>query len=330
MSTPEDALRAATAFGLEGARVIEAFAASTQNDNWLVENDEAGRVVLRRCVRNANFDRQRWQRELEAHLARRGFPVAPLLLAVDGNAVVELEGDLWTASEFVPGSEYDYANVRHAEDAGRRLAEFHLATAGLAIDSRASTPLAYAPRAHYILGAAAELAAFRRRLPAAEFEGDIADLESWLRPLLPRWPVERFDALPGGLIHGDYHGRNLIFDGDAVAALLDFDMVEPGPFVLDIVRAIPAFARTGRGSYELRVHVGRAFLMAYESVRPLKDDERAAIPDAALLWSAPLDVFYDLHPQARLDPLKTARSDFAHWRASVGQQGALEEVVARA
>lgn len=264
--------------------------------------------------------------QLEHHIEGAGYPVPAVLEAPDGATVVEVDGDPWTLSAFVIGEEYDYADATQVEEAGRRLAEFHLLGADFR-DAIVRTGLEISPGERYILNAEAPRL-LRGRLADAGFADDLAELDEWVREELAAWPSDRYGALPNALLHGDYHGRNLIFEGSTVAALIDFDMVERGPFVLDIARALPAFGRPRRGSYEIRVEVARRFVEAYSAIRPLGDDERAAIPLFAALWEAPVDAFYDLHPKDRLDPIKAARSHFDHWRRVVGQRAALEEAVA--
>jgi homoserine kinase type II len=328
VSTAANAERAARTFGLNDARVVEAMGGATQNDNWLVEH-RGRRLVLRCCRRNADVARHRWQRALERHLELAGFPVPAVLKAADGGLVADLDGTAWTLSAFSAGEHYDYARPEQATEAGRRLADFHAIAArfALAHSPDATTPLSALPGERY-LGSRPELSLLRARFEGQGFDDDLDELTRWAEAL--DWSPAQYASLPGGLLHGDYHGRNLLFESDRLVALFDFDLVEPGPVVLDIARALPAFSRPTRGSYDIRIDVGVCFIKGYEAVRRLTRDERLALPTFAALWAAPIGVFYDLHPNDRLDPITAARSHFAHWRAVVGQRRTLEEVVARA
>jgi aminoglycoside phosphotransferase (APT) family kinase protein len=47
-----------------------------------------------------------------------------------------------------------------------------------------------------------------------------------------------FDKLPIGFVHGDFHGRNLLFRGETIAAVLDFDVVHRTARALDVARSL--------------------------------------------------------------------------------------------
>lgn len=317
-----DALRA---FGLDGARVVRSFDASTQNDNLLVEDGDGRRLVLRRCTRNgASPNRIRWQSNLQATLHASGFPVPAVLTTIEGASVAVIDGSPWTLQTFVEGEHYDFAHIEQAEEAGRRLAEFHLATEG--IDAAGSEhPLE--SRMHvYWRQPAAEVEAIRQRF-GHDLGDEIEEFETWLASLARTWPAARADDLPAGWAHGDYHGRNLLFVGDRITAVLDFDVIERMPYVLDVSHGIVQFGRLARGSWDIRVDVGRRLVAGYESVRPLTDKERTALPALAPLREAPLLHFSDHHPKDRLDPLGAFTAQLARWRRILPLQSVLEEVM---
>jgi hypothetical protein len=63
----------------------------------------------------------------------------------------------------------------------------------------------------------------RRDFGSAELEPEIRRYERRLKAIAAALPPDRFDALPAGWPNDDYHGRNMIFAADEMAALLDFD-----------------------------------------------------------------------------------------------------------
>ena len=87
-----------------------------------------------------------------------------------------------------------------------------------------------------------------------------------------------FGALPRGPIHGDVLYHNMVFEGSQLRGIFDFDDCRESYFVEDIVKTLfkylddPSISLIGEGRENYQ-----AFIQAYESVRPLSDDERLAI-----------------------------------------------------
>ncbi len=253
-----------------------------------------------------------------------GYPVPAVLTTADGAAVAVLDGIPWTLQTFVEGEHYDFARIEQAGEAGRRLAEFHLATER--IDPAGSGHPLEARMQTYWREPVAEVSAIRRRF-GAHLDTEIDEFAAWLAGLARTWPAERADRLPRGWSHGDYHGRNVLFVEDRITAVLDFDVIERMPYVLDVSHGIAQFGREARGSFTVRVGVGRRFLEGYEAVRPLMAEERAAVPALAPLREAPLLHFSDHHPKDRLDPLPAFAAQLGRWQRMVPLQPVFEEIV---
>jgi Ser/Thr protein kinase RdoA (MazF antagonist) len=70
-----------------------------------------------------------------------------------------------------------------------------------------------------------------------------SDPELWAAmPMLER-EAEALEHLPStaeGIIHADYFPDNLLFAGDRVATVLDFEMACRGPYMLDLATALHA------------------------------------------------------------------------------------------
>jgi homoserine kinase type II len=90
-----------------------------------------------------------------------------------------------------------------------------------------------------------------------------------------RWQTAAAN-LPSGPIHHDFHTDNLLFAGDAVACVLDFDEVQRAPFVIDIARAFHYIAGEAP---DLRLPLSTVvtFLRAYDAIRSLHEVERDAL-----------------------------------------------------
>jgi Ser/Thr protein kinase RdoA (MazF antagonist) len=125
---------------------------------------------------------------------------------------------------------------------------------------------------------------FRNKGVDKEFEY----LLHWWEELFQRWPADRYRALPAGLIHGDYHGRNVVFDDDRLKGIFDFDVMTWGARAFDLSSGLLRFGRERRGSRRIRPVVGHIFLDEYSRHRSITREEHLAIgaflafaPDAA-------------------------------------------------
>ena len=275
--TPESVAAALKVAGLFGFRQVAALSQfeSFGNENWLVEIREDRRIVLRRYL-HANRERIAFQIRLRRRLHALGFPVAEVLTTTTGGGFHVDEQDVaWAAFEHVEGREFNFS-TEDAIKASRRLAEFHLLGAGW---GDAAPPLLHRPSIRDCwANSEADVAGLRELFAGAAVDDELAYLEAWWRVVRQEWPLERLDALPHGLVHGDFHGRNLAYTDEGLVGIFDFDDVEHGPLVHDLAGSTYKFGRESRFSPPLRPDVVNAFLAAYSAVRPLTAEERAALP----------------------------------------------------
>jgi homoserine kinase type II len=111
--------------------------------------------------------------------------------------------------------------------------------------------------------------------------------------------------LPKGVIHGDLFCDNVLFRGDRLTAVLDFEAACRGKFIFDIATAVNALCFVD-GGYSLDRF--RSVLQGYESVRTLSLAEWDAFPNELRFSSLRFTVTrlhdFFLHPtngQARVD-----------------------------
>jgi len=82
--------------------------------------------------------------------------------------------------------------------------------------------------------------------------------------------------LPEGVIHGDLFADNLVFRGDRVAAVLDFEAACRGRFLFDLATAVNALCHDGREYVPSRF---RALLSGYDMRHRLSAAEWDAFPN---------------------------------------------------
>ena len=323
--SPERLSAAFDLFPLRDPRVEQTFEASTRNDNYLVRDADGRRYVLRRYRRNTDRARVEFQVRFQRRLFDAGFPVQPIVDSTHGGPVAFSLDEPWALFGFVEGEHYDFDRSQQAEEAGRRLAEFHLLTQPFdAIDR--PHELKWEARSHWTEGEA-DLTRLHQRFDGQAVDDQVRYVRSWLDDLRSALPLPELDALPGGWLHDDYHGRNTIFTGDRIAALLDFDKLVRGAYVLDIQRGLFTFGRERRGSNTLRLPAAGAFLAGYNSTRPLLAEERSALPTLSGIDSAPFAAIYGMLEREGVDLVAALRADVENLQRGRERAAAILDLV---
>jgi homoserine kinase type II len=291
LQLPDDVdrvLAMARRYGFERVAALSQFE-SYGNENWLVELEDGWRAILRRYL-HSSPERLQFQIDLLRRLRAGGFPVASVLLSTSGETTeIDPEGIRWLAFEHIEGREYNFS-MEDAVQVARRLAEFHLLGADLASEA---PPLVQRPSIRECwTNADSDLAGLQALFAGKGLDDELAYLEAWWRDVRSEWPLDRLDALPSGLVHGDLHGRNTAYVAGELAGIFDFDDVEAAPLAFDLAWSAHKFARTSRFDLTIRQAVVRAFLGAYEQVRPLTAEERASLPVMMAMTYPPNPRYY--------------------------------------
>jgi Ser/Thr protein kinase RdoA (MazF antagonist) len=92
-----------------------------------------------------------------------------------------------------------------------------------------------------------------------------------MRTLVSRVPNQRQSF---GLIHADFHGDNLIFDGERIW-IVDLDDIGWGHFLFDVAWPSVLFAKHHPGAGEFL----EPLLRGYERVGPLNSTEKLQLPE---------------------------------------------------
>ena len=258
---------------------LEPIKSGIENTNYFVTTSQ-GRYVLTLFERLPASELP-FYLELMAHLARHGIP-CPAPIANLANALLgELNGKPAALVTRLPGRSIERPGERECTELGALLARMHLAARsyGAYLDNPRG------PRWWRI--AARDLQPFldaaRRQLLEAELDFQAG---------------QRFPDLPRGPVHADLFRDNALFDDGRLSGVFDFYFAGVDCLLYDVAvcandwcLADPAADR------DLDPALTRAFLRAYDALRPFSAEERAAWP--AMLRAAALRFWlsrlHDLH-----------------------------------
>jgi homoserine kinase type II len=248
----------------------------------LIIGTDKGRFALR-C---SNFRKSQVSLDFELglleHLRGCGYPAPRIVPTRTGDLyTIGADGSYCLISEWIPGGHFDPDNPAHLSEAGRALGWFHRSVNGYAPEQVPEPKLSLAEAA--VQGPAALEAVSR---VTAEVAGPAtgAAVEDARRAL-----VAAFADVPGRLpadltrsvIHGSYGGSALLYDGDRLAAVLDYDRAAWDWTSLDLAYSAKSFAREGSdrsGGALLDPARCRAYLEAYLRENPLPAADLEALP----------------------------------------------------
>jgi len=252
------------------------------NDNWKIETTQ-GCYFLKhyhpdlRCPGAIHT-----QHALVAHLRRAGFPAPTILPTTSGDTLLIREGEFYEIQEYIKGVPYDYNRPEHFQEAARTLGRYHARVKGFAPQALLDLGELYSPA---ILRAnLADLTDAWELARDAELAQIVRRLEAHADDLAARFAAH--SALPHLVIHGDYYADNLLFEGDRIVGVVDYDKACWQPRVVELAEALIYFASPRLGHLKHLVYPGfvewepfERFLGHYASVVKPDESETRALPD---------------------------------------------------
>lgn len=255
-------------YDLGDVQRVYAFNRGSRRSPKAVVETARGRYLVKRRERGHDDPtRVASSHDLLLFLHATGFPTPALLgTRLGNNSMVQLDGLVFEVFEFVEGEGFD-RTPGPCEDAGRQLATLHDRVRGY--EPRWPTPVWTATAQH---GAIARQLDRIARSDAAQ-RGTARQVVRSLRPLFAsvcaglagRTHLDR----EAQMLHADWHPGNMVFRGNAVAAVLDFDAARKGPVLFDLAGGALQFSITRVGVHPdkwpdgLDAHRFAAFLRGY-------------------------------------------------------------------
>jgi len=307
----DDAREVARAFGLELGS-IEPLEAGSVNSNFILTSSD-GRVLFARIYEEQGAAGAERELCLARDLSVLGIPVAVPLERPGGALLAEYAGKPLALFEWVEGDILCQARV--SEQACRRvgdaLASVHQAT------SRVRSPGSGRFR----------IADLEQRLDRIERDAaeDLQAVARALRPRLLRHAAARDASLPRGLIHGDLFRDNVLWRGEDIAALIDFESASEGPYAYDVAVTLHAWCY---GS-DFDPSLVRALLEGYHARRTFEARELSAFKTEAALAALRFAVTRITDYAMRAPPGRAPVRDYRRFLARLAavEAGALDEAL---
>jgi Ser/Thr protein kinase RdoA (MazF antagonist) len=213
------------------------------------------------------------QHRATAELAAAGLPVVAPLPTLAGETVARHGGRSFALYPWIDGGHRHGLDLtlRQAEDLGALLGRVHgTLAARLAPWQQQPMLVPVHPAARALATADHLLALVRARVLPDAFdelaEFRLLERKGMLVDLAHRQPAET-EVPTHGLVHGDFHPLNTLYQGDRFVAVIDWDRLAVAPYVDEVVRAAVLYFIDERDGW-LDLHRVRAFAAGYAAVRP--------------------------------------------------------------
>jgi homoserine kinase type II len=285
------------------------------SENCSITTTQGHFFVKRRPHRQGQAGLILAQHELMEYLRRHGFPAPTLIKTLSGDTLLALDDRWYEIQKYIEGEPFDHDHPAHLEEAALTLGTYHSKARGFAPAMLCRLGELYTPRTvHEML---------RRLGEAWQVEADpalsavIEELRASTDGLATSF--SQYGTLSHLVIHGDYYADNLIFRGDRIVGVVDYDKARWEPRVVELAEALIYFASSRPGQMRHIVYPGfldwsafSRFLRGYNETQALKREDALALPDYVaaiwLYWSTRRLLEAGSRPDHALEALQEVRS----------------------
>ncbi|HUV41874.1 MAG TPA: phosphotransferase [Sedimentisphaerales bacterium] len=215
----------------------------------VVVSDQGKFLLKRRAKGKDDIQRVGFAHAVQNHLANAGFPVSAVLAGrQQGSTVLQLDNHVYEVFRFVEGCRYG-GSAQETIDAGRQLGKFHVCLndfqfpwqpsgTGFHDSNSVRKYLKSTPQA---LSGTCE----SRQKP----DRKVLNLTETLMTLYNDCSIHvnelGFDSWQRQVVHGDWHPGNMLFSGNRIVAVVDFDSLRIAPAVTDLANGMLQFSIVG-------------------------------------------------------------------------------------
>jgi len=242
----------------------EAIKQGTVQTNFFLETTQ-GRYVLR-YYENRSRESVLFERDLLLYLTRHHYPCPAIFANGQGEHVGVYREKPYMLSEFVEGQHIEHPSDYHWQQLVQRTAELQEVTRDF-----------HSPYTPYRWNYGPDLCQRLASAAAGRLDTDTARNKlAWLVEQLAALDLP--EVLPKGICHCDFHFSNVLFRGDELVALIDFDDANWTFLQFDLVGLIEHWAWPHTAPL-LDIAEAQRIAQAYMAHRPLSPIEQQHLYD---------------------------------------------------
>jgi len=216
---------------------------SSSSPKWIVQSNRGNLVLKCRAASASDPERIAFAQAFMQAVAARGVPVAMPIASRAGRGHERVAERAWELFPFIDGERWS-RRPGQARSAGEALGHMHAAGLDLVWHGHVQ-----AASSHGNLQVLEALRRVPRAVQRVEPEVDMVALANACETLAEAYTeasatVEEvgYAQFDSQVVHGDFHPGNVIYAGDRVAAVIDFDAARLEPAVVDFANGLMQFA----------------------------------------------------------------------------------------
>ncbi len=238
----------------------------------LVVNTARGRFLVKTYKREPLIlDNLRFQHRLSAHLESHGLPVAHIQSARDGKKIVEIDDWALELQQFIPGEAMKISAQSLAVSA-KALGKLHVDCRDFPCPDRDARRWRFREVPRDMFNNLYQLA--KQQDSSRTVDENCNNIALFLREASNELSEDACDLFETGLIHGDWHSGNLIFQGEKLAAIIDLEFAGDGCYLEDLSYAISNLCvrtATEEEKLEQRTEILLAYYQRYRTLSPAEE-----------------------------------------------------------
>ena len=273
-------------YGLGSVAGVRKTRGGAVNENWIVRT-ATGTVVVRKVTRRLSHRDIQFEHSFIKALSRANFPyrLPQPLRTRAGRTVVMRNGAYIWVYRYIEGCHSRPCREAIIVQMAEAMATAHKVAGRFTLRQPKKTPIALEDPwlvrtlRHWqlkVVGSSDEYCRFF----AARVQECIGILE--------QVRCTRYSALSRLPIHGDMCAANLVFSGERLSGIIDFDHCCSDTAVRDVTIALRYECTDGKDLFPLDLPAARRFLRVYHRINPLSREEIDLIPPIAMADAADL------------------------------------------
>lgn len=262
-------------FELGSVQSIEEDTQGALNRNFLLATSTGSYFI--KSVRERRKSHIPHIAETETFFQGKGIPAVCMLRNASGALSMETGGDVYTVYPYVPNDNSCIYALQNIDAMGAMLGSLHL-------EGSRNVPDSLATEMFTIKGAQEvieKLTAYRDGILHKEFQDAVdAEFLTYIDLKLSKLSQEVTSiALPNDtLTHGDYHERNILFEGEkGIIGICDWEKAQMAPKAYELARAVEiiclGFSSAAVHTADEMLSTAARFISAYRSVYPISAEE---------------------------------------------------------
>ncbi len=220
-------------------RCIESFEGGNSKSPKLLITTDQGKYLLKRRP-GTHLARLSMAHTIQRRLAHKAFPVSVLVKDREqSGSIVSLGEQLYELFVYMDGSRYNGSKPQTLATGGS-LARLHLSLASLKLTKKTTSTSFH--NSKVVRSHLQTIGSNQAEQQQDLFQQAARDLAAQYNRASSHVNELGFDTWPYQAIHGDYHPGNLLFSGDTLQAVIDFDSVRIASPMIDLANGLLQFS----------------------------------------------------------------------------------------